>query len=127
MLAIHCISPTVASRPCWIAGSATLITDASMNATLEPRIVPASTQRLACDTHPGVSGAPRNTPVSDGGHVRLSTGSEPDDAEGAFDLVAAVQVEKQCRHLVEQRRNGEAARIDRAQVGHVPDQTRDDG
>jgi hypothetical protein len=73
MLAIHCIWPTEAARPLWMAGSATLITDASMKATLEPRMVAASTQRLACDAQPGVSDAPRMTPASDGGQARDST------------------------------------------------------
>ena len=55
-----------------MAGRATLITDASMDAMLEPRTVAASTQRLACEAQPGVSGAPRMTPVSHGGDAMLS-------------------------------------------------------
>src|SRR5215467_5439222 len=73
MLAIHCISATEACTPSWIAGSATLITDASRDAMLEPRTVAVRTQRFACEAHPGVSGAPRMTPASHGGDAMLST------------------------------------------------------
>src|SRR2546427_1969543 len=66
-----------------MAGRATLITDASMDAILEPRMVAASTQRLACEAQPGVSGAPRMTPVSHGGCATLSMRdqqrSQPDE------------------------------------------------
>src|SRR5215468_2028981 len=65
-----------ASRPCWIAGRATLTTDASMEAMLEPRTVVATTQRLACEAQPGVSGAPRITPLSHGGDAMVSTRGE---------------------------------------------------
>src|SRR5207253_5389908 len=51
----------------WIAGSATLMIEAIMNATLDPRIVARRTQRRACDAHPGVSGAARTTAASPGG------------------------------------------------------------
>src|SRR4051812_26432477 len=43
------------------------MTDAIVNATLEPRIVTTSTQLRACAAQPGVSGAKRAAAVSHGG------------------------------------------------------------
>src|SRR4029077_2397592 len=104
MLAIHCISATEATSPCWIAGRATLMTDASREATLEPRIDAASTQPFACDAHPGVSGAPRITPVSHGGRARLSTlRSQSDDAERGLHAMPQVQVQQQRREGIQGR------------------------
>src|SRR5258706_6233781 len=72
MLAIHCIGTTDASRPAWMAGSATLMTDAWRDATLDPRTVAARTHFFAWEAQPGVSLAPRSTPASQGGCARLS-------------------------------------------------------
>src|SRR5262245_37584468 len=127
MLAIHCICATDAASPSWMAGRATLMTDASRDATLEPRIEAASTQRFAWEAHPGVSGAPRITPVSHGGRARLSTArSQPDDAERGLRAMAPVQIEEQRGHLVEERRDGEAAGVERPEIRHPPHQIRHD-
>src|SRR5215468_643790 len=105
MLAIHCISPTVASSPRWIAGSATLMMEPSRNATLEPRIVTASTQRLAYAAQPGVSGAPRRTPASQGGRTTV-TPSQPHYADRGLGAMPAVQVQEQGREMIQERRDG---------------------
>src|SRR5262245_1874763 len=53
-LAIHCAPRTEVFRlPC-IAGSATLTTEPSMNAMLEPRIVAARIQGFARSLHPAL-------------------------------------------------------------------------
>src|SRR5262245_65739105 len=97
------------------------MTDASREATLEPRIDAASTQRFACEAHPGVSGAPRITPVSHGGLARLSTSrSQSDDAERRLHAMAPVQIEEQRGHLIEERRDGETARVERSEIPHPP-------
>jgi hypothetical protein len=49
-----------------LAGSATLTTEPSMNAMLEPRMVAASTHGLSRCAQPGIGGAPRMTPSSHG-------------------------------------------------------------
>src|SRR5262249_31866183 len=127
MLAIHCICATDAASPSWIAGSATLMTDASREATLEPRIDAASTQRFACEAHPGVSGAPRITPVSHGGLARLSTSrSQSDDAERRLHAMAPVQIEEQSGHLIEERREDEAAGVEWSEIRHPPHEIRHD-
>ena len=50
---------------------------ASMKATLEPRMVAASTQRLACEAQPGVSRAPRRTPRRTAGGRRSARRAHP--------------------------------------------------
>jgi hypothetical protein len=79
----HCISATVAARSIRMAGRAMLTTEPSMNAMLEPRRVATSTQGLSASAQPGVLGAARITPSSQGARPKpiidclVSQSSEP--------------------------------------------------
>src|SRR5262249_13059423 len=94
----------------------------SRKATLEPRMVTTSTQLRPCAAQPGVSGAPRSTPASQGGRTTVSTRSEPHDADRGLRVMAAVEAEEQRRQVIQERCDGEAAGIDRAKVRHAADE-----
>src|SRR6266851_10251425 len=66
----HCTPTTVAWRLAWSAGRATLTTVLSIKAMLEPRIVAARIQRLACATHGTSAFTDRTTASSHGGFMK---------------------------------------------------------
>src|SRR5437763_1656207 len=65
----HCAWYTVAVRPRWIAGTATMATAPSMKARLEPRMEAASTQRFCAALQPGVQSKCRTAAWSHGRRI----------------------------------------------------------
>src|SRR6185503_6184938 len=81
-LRIHCEPRTDVFRSACRSGRATLATEPSMNAMLDPRIVAARAQRFADCAQPEVAGTEaRMTPSSHAVRVRLSMGCVQ---QGAF-------------------------------------------
>src|SRR5713226_1076189 len=69
---IHCTSVVVALSSLWMTGSATLTTEPSIKAMLDPRIVATSTHTPTCGAQGVASGAERITPSSHGDFTKLA-------------------------------------------------------
>src|SRR2546423_9358648 len=68
----HCTSVVVAFRSTCSTGSATLATEPSIKAMLDPRIVAISTQRSRFGEQGAASGAARITPSSQGAFTKFA-------------------------------------------------------
>ena len=65
-LIIHCVALVDAARSCWIAGSATLTTEPSTKATLDPRMVATSSARARAGSRDAEQAVAAATPASQG-------------------------------------------------------------
>src|SRR2546421_1274365 len=69
---IHCTSLAVAPRSRWMTGRATLTTEPSIKAMLDPRMVATSTQTPTGGAQGVASGAERITPSSQGDFTKVA-------------------------------------------------------
>src|SRR5579863_3101788 len=73
----HCIDASVVCRPASIPGRATLTTDSSTNAMVEPRTATANTQGLFCRGQGAVPRADRMISAAQGCAFNLTTRCRP--------------------------------------------------